>query len=118
MPAPTFISMIAVENVNMHGLTPFGRHKIHFLYYFLTSPVGQSRIKLYVNGAAQPNLGAKSVAKYKLTLPKPDEHKTIVQKLDGLRAETQRLEALYLQKLAVLTALKKSLLHQAFNGEL
>ena len=34
------------------------------------------------------------------------------------RAETQRLESIYQQKLAALDALKKSLLHQAFTGQL
>ncbi len=42
----------------------------------------------------------------------------MVEKLDALTAETQRLAAIYQQKLAALEALKKSLLHQAFNGEL
>jgi len=32
--------------------------------------------------------------------------------------ETQRLTRIYEQKLAALVALKKSLLHQAFSGEL
>jgi len=32
--------------------------------------------------------------------------------------ETQRLASLYRQKLAALEALKKSLLHQAFTGQL
>jgi type I restriction enzyme S subunit len=32
--------------------------------------------------------------------------------------ETQRLARLYAQKLAALEALKKTLLHQAFSGEL
>lgn len=89
-----------------------------FLYYFLTSPLGQSRIKLYDNGAAQPNLGAKSVAKYELALPKPAEQRVIARKLDELRTETQRLESLYTQKQSALAALKKSLLHQAFSGNL
>ena len=33
-------------------------------------------------------------------------------------AETQHLESIYERKLAALEALKKSLLHQAFTGEL
>jgi len=33
-------------------------------------------------------------------------------------AETQRLESIYRQKSAALDELKKSLLHQAFSGEL
>jgi type I restriction enzyme S subunit len=44
--------------------------------------------------------------------------KQIVSNLDALREETQRLEAIYQQKLAALEALKKSLLHQAFSGQL
>ncbi|MBT9462144.1 MAG: restriction endonuclease subunit S, partial [Rugosibacter sp.] len=38
--------------------------------------------------------------------------------LDALHEETQRLESLYQQKLAALDDLKKSLLHQAFSGQL
>ena len=42
----------------------------------------------------------------------------ITQKLDSLQAETTRLAAIYQQKLGALEALKKSLLHQAFTGNL
>jgi type I restriction enzyme S subunit len=89
-----------------------------FLYFFLTSPAGQGLIKGFENGAAQPNLGAKSVAKYPISFPKLPEQREIADSLIELREETQRLARLYEQKLALLTALKKSLLHQAFTGEL
>ena len=89
-----------------------------FLYFFLVSPDGQSQIKLYDNGAAQPNLGAKSVAKYVIPVPARTEQRRVADALDELRAETQRLTRIYEQKLAALAALKKSLLHQAFSGEL
>ncbi|MCU1271984.1 MAG: restriction modification system specificity domain protein [Acidobacteriaceae bacterium] len=89
-----------------------------FLYYFLTSPPGQRLIKLYDNGAAQPNLGAKSVAKYTISVPTRAEQESIVQKLVALAAETQRLASLYKQKVTALESLKKSLLHQAFTGKL
>jgi type I restriction enzyme S subunit len=46
------------------------------------------------------------------------EQKTIVAVLANLRTETRRLAAIYQRKLAALEALKKSLLHQAFSGEL
>ncbi len=36
----------------------------------------------------------------------------------SLREETQRLATIYERKLAALDDLKKSLLHQAFSGEL
>ncbi len=50
--------------------------------------------------------------------PSVAEQKRIVAKLDALSEETQRLESLYQRKLAALDELKKSLLHQTFNGEL
>jgi type I restriction enzyme S subunit len=46
------------------------------------------------------------------------EQGTIVGRLETLSAETQRLESIYQHKLAALDELKKSILHQAFNGEL
>jgi type I restriction enzyme, S subunit len=55
---------------------------------------------------------------YPIPAPSLAEQKAIVAKLDELSEETQRLARLYEQKLAALEALKKSLLHQAFTGEL
>ncbi|MGI8989535.1 MAG: restriction endonuclease subunit S [Bryobacteraceae bacterium] len=46
------------------------------------------------------------------------KQRTIVSKLAALREETQRLASIYQQELAALDALKKSLLHQAFTGQL
>jgi len=42
----------------------------------------------------------------------------VVDELDNLREKTQRLARLYERKCAALEALKRSLLHQAFSGEL
>lgn len=89
-----------------------------FLYFFLTSPPGQGLIKGFENGAAQPNLGARSVAKYPISIPPAVDQNRVAEKLMVLREETQRLASIYQQKLAALDELKKSLLHQAFSGEL
>ena len=89
-----------------------------FLYYFLTSPVGQGFIKHYENGAAQPNLGAKSVASFKMPLPSLIDQGSIVRGLDAFAAQVQQLESIYQQKLTALDELKKSLLHRAFTGHL
>ena len=53
-----------------------------------------------------------------IPLPPIAAQKAIAEKLDALSEETQRLAHLYERKLAALEALKKSLLHQAFRGEL
>jgi type I restriction enzyme S subunit len=50
--------------------------------------------------------------------PKLEEQKRIAAKFESLCAETESLASIYERKLAALEALKKSLLHQAFTGEL
>lgn len=72
----------------------------------------------YVSGMAQPKLNQKMLNSIVIPFPELIIQKQIVAKLDALSADTKRLEAIYQQKLAALEALKKSLLHQAFTGEL
>ncbi len=43
---------------------------------------------------------------------------SVVEDIREIEAETLRLARLYVRKLATLEALKKSLLHQSFSGEL
>ena len=51
-------------------------------------------------------------------LPPIQKQVAIVEAANALRTETQRLESIYQQKLVALEALKKSLLHHAFTGQL
>ena len=53
-----------------------------------------------------------------LHVPPIAEQIELIRMIDTLRAQTQHLARIYEQKLAALEALKKSLLHQAFAGEL
>ena len=46
------------------------------------------------------------------------KQQAIVQKLDALSTQTQKLEAIYQQHLNDLDELKKSILQKAFNGDL
>ena len=87
-----------------------------FLYHFLTTKVEENlRISA---GAAQPNLSTEQIKGFVLPLPGIDEQERIVEALETLSEETQRLATLDTRKLAALEALKKSLLHQAFTGQL
>lgn len=60
----------------------------------------------------------KDLRNLRVPLPQTAEQKRIADEFDALAAETQRLARVYEQKLAALAALKKSLLHQAFTGQL
>jgi type I restriction enzyme S subunit len=73
----------------------------------------------YITGAAQPKLNQKALNSIPIPIPKSVETQAkIVESLESLQEETQRLATLYTRKLAALDALKKSLLHQAFSGAL
>jgi type I restriction enzyme S subunit len=77
-----------------------------------------SNMNVAHSGTSIPQLTVPMVREFLIPLPPLSEQKQIVSQLDALAAETQRLETLYTQKLAALAELKKSLLHQAFSGEL
>jgi type I restriction enzyme S subunit len=86
-----------------------------YLFEVLRSDIIKSQIKRHVSGAAQPQLPIKTLVNFSIPVPKSlDEQSAIVARLDDLAAETQRLEAIYSQKLAALTELKQSILQQAF----
>ena len=79
----------------------------------------KAQIKKYTTGAAQPQLPIKTLVNFTIPVPKTiEDQQTIVRQLDALRAETQRLEAVYQKKIADLEELKKSILQKAFSGEL
>jgi len=71
------------------------------------------------NGTSIPQINNYSFDDVKIPFPKSKEtQQTIVRQLDALRAETQKLEAVYQKKIADLEELKKSILQKAFAGEL
>lgn len=73
----------------------------------------------YITGAAQPKLNQKALNSIPIPIPKTIEVQAkIVESIESIQEATQRLEAIYQQKLAALDALKKSLLDQAFSGAL
>ena len=90
-----------------------------FLKYLLLSQPAQQRIHANGTGATVKGIKASLLKTIEISFPKSvSEQRLIVAKLDELREESQHLEAIYQRKLAALDELKKSLLHQAFNGEL
>lgn len=68
--------------------------------------------------AGMPKVNREHLFEFKVWLPSVKKQKELAANLDSIHEETQRLEAIYRQKLAALEELKTSLLHQAFNGQL
>jgi type I restriction enzyme, S subunit len=85
-----------------------------YLYHFYEACEWNS-----TEGATIPRLYNDDLRRVAIAFPKSlQEQRQIVAQLDALSYEAQRLARVYEQKLAALDALKKSLLHQAFTGDL
>ena len=77
--------------------------------------------KRLIDGGTGTNiksLNQQTLSALRVPFPTATEQKTLVARLKSVSEETQRLESIYQQKIAKLAELKKSLLHQAFTGEL
>jgi type I restriction enzyme, S subunit len=90
----------------------------NLLLYILNGPIGREQAERTAVGAAHPHINLGDIKSYIVPLPPLDEQRQIAQRLDSIAVEVQRLESLCRRKLVVLEELKKSLLHQAFTGEL
>ncbi len=85
---------------------------LYFLYYMAHN------FKFSNTGTSIPQLTIPMIENIKIPTPTIKEQKDIVKKLDELSAETKKLESIYMQKIANLEELKKSVLKHAFNGDL
>ena len=86
--------------------------------YFLHHPKAKQFLADRVKGSIMAGLNMGIISELPILLPSLKYQQYIVEEIDHLRTETQHLESIYQQKLAALAALKKSLLDQAFTGQL
>lgn len=87
-----------------------------FLYFQMLKSL--KKFKAQSVGAGTKFLKLGMIQGLEIALPSLDEQQRIVSTMDSVRKETERLESIYQRKLDALDALKKSLLHRAFTGEL
>ena len=106
---------VICADLNIIGVTPKNGLLPEFLFNFFL----RLDLREINNGSSIPQINNYSIEPLLIAFPRSTtEQKTIVVKLESLSEETQRLASLYERKLAALDALKKSLLHQAFTGQL
>ncbi len=89
-----------------------------FLFYWLIAGSTVKKIDATWTGARMPRANMNQVLEFDFAFPSISKQQTIVRQLDALRAETQKLEAVYQKKIGDLEELKKSILQKAFAGEL
>ena len=118
---PAFVETGNVLHNQRIGRVVFLSDRIErrLLYYFMMTEGFLRNIKRSATGTMVKHTAPKRIMSNVISVPKnPKEQRALIKKLDVLREESQRLEGIYKRKLAALDALKKSLLHQAFTGQL
>lgn len=89
-----------------------------FAYQYVAPPYREFLGTKTLRGATVDRISVKDFPSFPVTVPPLDEQQRIVGRLKLLRVQVESLASLYQQKVAALEALKKSLLHQAFTGQL
>jgi type I restriction enzyme S subunit len=102
-------------DLNIMGVIPSTDLLPKFLFfYFLNVDMRQLG-----SGSSIPQINNYDIEPLPISFPKSaGQQAQIVCEFEELSTQTQRLASLYQRKLAALDELKKSLLHQAFSGDL
>ena len=106
---------LAQRTITLQPAVPFSTE---FVFYFMMSSHFQKLVKLNATGAAAVGMKASKFRNLPLVYPSLLEQKVIVEKLNALSEETNRLAAIYQRKIESLADLKQSILQKAFAGEL
>jgi len=89
---------------------------VHFIEYLLQS--FKAILQAKGKGSAQANINLATFENELFPIPPISVQKDCVNKLNSLAEQTKELKSIYCQKLDALESLKKSLLNQAFSGQL
>ncbi|QSJ14741.1 restriction endonuclease subunit S [Nostoc sp. UHCC 0702] len=106
-------------SVDVYPLLPNnGQLNRDFLFYLLMSRNFTDYAISGSDRAGMPKVNRDHLFRYSTWIPSLSEQINIAQKIDEIATKTQRLEAIYRQKIAALNELKQSILQKAFTGEL
>ena len=90
-----------------------------FLASLLLTPQMQQRLVAHSKGATVKHINMKDIRALDVgAIPSLDVQRVLARIMSDVSNERERLETIYQQKLTALDDLKKSLLHQAFSGQL
>jgi type I restriction enzyme S subunit len=89
-----------------------------FLLHLINSRAFINHILGIQTGLGVPHISGQQIKDFAFLKPPIAKQAEIAEHLNSLECNVQRLESIYRQKLAALAELKKSILHQAFTGQL
>ena len=90
-----------------------------YLAFLLLHPLMQKRLLAKSTGATVQHVNMKDIRELAINeLPPIQTQRDCIEDLKQLESQSNRLESIYRQKIAVLKELKQSILQKAFTGEL
>jgi type I restriction enzyme S subunit len=89
-----------------------------FLYFSWTDLFKDQYFANETGTVGQGNVGIKAITDSNVPFISLDQQQKMVEQIDTILAETQKMEAIYKKKIDDLEELKKSILQKAFAGEL
>lgn len=113
-----FRGRVGVLHNNCFKVRPKPALSSDYLFWWLQNPEFRVHITTLASKAAQPDITHALFKVQPIQIPPRDYQDKAIAIIDEVHEETSRLANLYSRKLATLGALKQSLLHQAFTGEL
>jgi type I restriction enzyme, S subunit len=103
----------ALHRVRFHE----SEHNKWFVYFLYTQEKS-GELRQHFTGTGIQHFTGEVLGRFQIPIAPLPELRQHVTRFEEISEETQRLESIYQQKLATLDELKKSLLHQAFSGQL
>jgi hypothetical protein len=89
-----------------------------WLSYVLLSPQAYRQADAGATGTAQRTVSLKLLRGFRVPYVLVERQREVAAQLSAVEAETRRLASIYQRKIDALDELKKSLLHEAFSGNL
>jgi len=89
-----------------------------YLYLVLGSQGVFQQFDRLAAGSTVRNLNIELASRVEIPVPPLEQQRNVARRLETMSGETERLAFLYERKLGALETLKRSLLHQAFTGQL
>lgn len=89
-----------------------------YVMYFTNSSDYFEQVSRLISGTTRDRISRKNLGTIKIPLPPLAEQREIVERMDAVTQKVRELQKLQSETAANLTALKQSILHQAFEGRL
>jgi type I restriction enzyme S subunit len=107
-------------NVNQHVciLRTTTNVNPYFLYYFLSSEVGQIQIDLGITGSGREGLNFKNIGNFVFPMIPSDEQKQIVQYLNEINKSIESVMIKAYKEIELLSEYKTSLINEAVTGKI